>query len=102
MRRNQVGNCYVASEALYHILGRDWRPMVMRIRGGTHWFLKHKSGIILDPSNKQFAKRLNYNKAKGCGFLTKKPSRRAQELIQILTFKRPFGETGTRLSAKQL
>ena len=87
MRRYQVGNCYAASEALHHILGRDWRPMVMRVRGGTHWFLKHKTGIVLDPSSKQFAKTPNYDKARGCGFLTKKPSKRAQALIKTLTFK---------------
>lgn len=84
----QKGNCYAASEALYHILGAEWKPMVMRVRGGTHWFLRHNSGIVIDPSIQQFKKKKpDYSKARGCGFLTKKPSKRAKELMSKLTFK---------------
>lgn len=87
------GNCYAASEALYHILGgkkAGWTPQVMRLKGGdTHWFLRHKSGMVLDPSQLQFEKPLdpmNYLMAKGCGFLTKKPSKRARALMEKLTY----------------
>lgn len=85
------GNCYAASEALYHIMGgkdSQWIPQVMRYRGDTHWFLKHWSGIILDPSERQFDKRKpNYSKARGTGFLTKHPSKRARELMEKLTWQ---------------
>lgn len=86
------GNCYVASEALYHILGgkrAGWTPQVMKLKLGseTHWFLKHKSGLIIDPSRKQFKKLPNYAQARGCGFLTKHPSYRAQALISELTYQ---------------
>ena len=86
------GNCYAASEALYHILGGlngYWKPMVMRLPSGeTHWFLKHRGmGMILDPSQKQFKQRPDYGSARGCGFLTKKPSKRAAKLIQELTYQ---------------
>ena len=87
------GNCYAASEALYHILGgkaAGWKPMVVPYKGDNHWFLKHTSGMILDPSVEQFDRRpskATYKKAKGCGFLTKKPSNRAKEVIQMLSWQ---------------
>ncbi len=89
-RNKQKGNCYAASEALFYILGgkqAEWTPQVARIRGGTHWFLKHSSGMIIDPSKKQFNKIFPYKRGTGCGFLTGKPSRRARELIELLTWK---------------
>ena len=85
------GNCYVTSEALYHILGGKkggWKPMVMRTETDTHWFLKHSTGLILDGSVKQFGKqRVDYSKARGSGFLTKKPSKRAKKLMKELTWQ---------------
>ena len=84
------GNCYAASEALFHILGgrkAGWKPVVMRVASDTHWFLMHRSGVVLDPSVKQFRKRPDYSKGKGCGFLTKKPSKKAAKLIAQLTWQ---------------
>jgi hypothetical protein len=81
------GNCYVTSEALYHLLGgkkAGWKPMVMKHEGDSHWFLKHKSGTILDATAKQFKNKPDYSKAKGCGFLTRNPSWRAENLVTIL------------------
>ena len=90
------GNCYVASEAAYHILGgkrAGWKPMRFPLQGpdkkiDTHWFLKHKSGVILDLSKRQFAgRRIYYSDGVGAGFLTKRPSRRARQLMEILTWQ---------------
>jgi hypothetical protein len=94
------GNCYYTSEALYHILGgraAGWKPMriTMVSAGGSvenHWFLKHQDGMILDGSKRQFdAKhwwpKPNYAEAVGSGFLTKRPSRRAAWLIEMLTWQ---------------
>lgn len=88
------GNCYVASEALYHILGgkeAGWKPMRMRVDHPlfkTHWFLKHESGMIVDPSRYQFHGMLpDYSKAVGSGFLTKKPSKRALKLMWQMTWQ---------------
>lgn len=86
----QRGNCYAATEALYHILGghgSGWYPMVMRVRGGTHWYLKHELGTILDPSVRQFREAPDYRKGRGCGFLTKAPSKAARALMEALTWK---------------
>lgn len=91
-----TGNCYAASEALYHILGgkrAGWKSMRLPIMGpdpklDTHWFLQHKSGLILDPSRRQFGRRpVDYSEARGSGFLTKKPSRKAKALIKRLTWQ---------------
>jgi hypothetical protein len=92
------GNCYVTSEALYHLLGgkkAGYKPMVMRHEGDTHWFL-YQTGVtvngvkvdkILDPTVSQFKTRPDYTKARGSGFLTKKPSKRARELMKKMVWQ---------------
>lgn len=94
------GNCYVASEALYHILGgkaAGWKPMRVRLtnrfnrRTCTHWFLLHTSGMLIDPAVRQFEARdwwnpPDYAKARGSGFLTKRASKRAVDLMVKLTW----------------
>jgi hypothetical protein len=84
------GNCYAAAEALFHIFGgkaRGWKAMRMQIEGQTHWFIQHKSGMIVDPSVRQFKKKPNYSRAVGTGFLTKKPSQKARVMINLLTWQ---------------
>jgi hypothetical protein len=86
------GNCYVTSEALYHLLGgkaAGWTPRVLRLDDGTtHWFLSHKSGLVLDATAKQFGtQRVNYEMARGTGFLTKRPSAKAKVLMDTLTWQ---------------
>ncbi len=87
------GNCYVTSEALYHLLGgkeAGWTPMVIKHGGANHWFLKHKSGLIVDATAKQFKTLPNYPLAKGKGFLTGKPSKRALALMQLMLYQEKF------------
>lgn len=83
------GHCYAASEACYHLLGWDqdpnWKPQVVRDGDVTHWWLQHTSGEILDPTDDQYfmqGRPPPYEEGKGCGFLTKQPSARAQEIIR--------------------
>lgn len=81
---NTFGHCYVASEAAYYLLGgkeEGWKPMHMTHLGVSHWFLKHESGFILDLTYNQFKNTPDYSKARGTGFLTKTPSKRAKKLI---------------------
>ena len=84
-RRNPLaGHCYVASESLFWLSGgrrSGLVPQVMRVGGRTHWFLKDRAGRIIDPTASQFKRTPSYRKARGCGFLTARPSRRAQEII---------------------
>lgn len=95
--KGYMGNCYAASEALYHILGgksAGWTPMFIKAYGrkskhGGHWFIQHKTGMIIDPSRKQYDYRdkPSYHLGRGTGFLTKRPSKRAKQLIQALTWR---------------
>ncbi len=86
------GNCYATSEALFHLLGgksAGYKPMRLRVKGEKecHWFLKHSSGLILDPTKRQFKKTPDYSKAIGCGFLTKKPSKRARAMMKKIVWE---------------
>ncbi len=78
-------HCYVASEALYHILGgksAGLKPMNIKHEGVQHWFLLSITGVVIDPTADQFSAPVPYDRARGRGFLTKKPSKRAQVLIE--------------------
>ena len=83
------GHCYIATEALFHILPdkENWKPMVASYNdeGGkaTHWWLVNRTtGKILDPTREQYGDKIPpYHLGKGTGFLTKLPSKRAQIII---------------------
>lgn len=85
------GNCYVCSEAIFHLLGgyeAGWKPMYMKHEGDSHWFIQHKiTGMIIDLTSGQFKTIPPYDKAKGKGFLTKKPSKRAKLLMEKLVWQ---------------
>lgn len=90
------GNCYVTSEALFHLMGgaaAGWKPMSMHHEGDTHWFLKHASGMIVDATVSQFKTKPDYNLARGKGFLTRLPSKRARALMTSLVWQ---GDTHER------
>lgn len=62
----------------------------MRVRheGDTHWYLVNvNTAQRLDPTAKQFKKRPPYIRAKGTGFLTKNPSRRAREMMKRMVWQ---------------
>ncbi len=96
------GNCYVASEALYHILGGKaagwdvYRAPSVTYAGKpeTHWWLQHRAtGVVLDPSRLQFPPSDLpdiYADGRRTGFLTKGPSRRARALMRILTWQTAY------------
>lgn len=84
------GNCYAASEALYHLLGgkrAGWTPMQMTHEGVSHWFLKHRTGLIIDPTRNQFSTQPGYIAARGRGFLTKHPSVQGRKLMNLILWK---------------
>ena len=90
------GCCYVATEALYHLWGKEngYSPMRVKYRlgktVGMHWFLEQRaSGLQVDITADQFTGREpDYAAAVPCGFLTKKPSKRAQRIIDAVTPKK--------------
>lgn len=82
---NTAGHCYVASEAVYHLVGKKlkYKPYYVKVNGDTHWFLMHVDKVnILDPTYDQFKTLPSYKEAKHCAFLTKKPSKRCRTLLQ--------------------
>jgi hypothetical protein len=88
------GNCYVVSEALYHLLGgkaAGWVPKRFRFRRDTHWFLYNVlTDQRLDPTVSQFKvppSHDRYATAKSGGFLTKTPSKRAKALMKTLVWQ---------------
>lgn len=85
----QAGHCYAATEAAFHCLGgaeAGWAPYVARDEeGGTHWWLRHRSGLIFDVTKAQFTalgQQPPYAAGKGKGFLTARPSKRARLIIE--------------------
>jgi hypothetical protein len=87
--RKYFGHCYVSCEAFYHIAGKGlgYKPHYIRMGVFNHWFLRRiKDGTILDITEKQFSYTPDYSKGIRCGFLTKKPSKRAQKLMRAVGY----------------
>ena len=90
------GHCYIATEALYWMLGgpaSDWKPYVLSHKtfpeslgeGETHWFLKNSKGDILDPTAGQFEDEpILYDRGISNGMMShpKGGSKRAKEIIR--------------------
>lgn len=90
-----AGHCYVASEALFHLLREygitDYYPYQLTALGDSHWFLARFPRypdkikilpVIIDLTAEQFPTVFPYAEAKRRGFLTTFPSRRAQIVIR--------------------
>jgi hypothetical protein len=84
------GHCYVATEALYHVLAvlgliGDYSPWHGRDDCGiTHWWLQAAYGRI-DPTVEQYlqnGKSPPYDVGRRGAFLTVKPSKRAEIVIR--------------------
>jgi len=56
-------------------------PHMVKHEGVNYWYVKYKSGNIIDITADQFRKLPDYGKGRGRGFLTKKPSKKAQVVI---------------------
>lgn len=84
-----AGHCYVASEALWHLLGgmcSDYRPVRGRDdQGICHWWLEDSAGEILDPTAQQYTDQGRtppYDNGRKGGFLTREPSKRAEIVLE--------------------
>lgn len=89
------GNCYVTSEALFHLLGgkaAGWKPCTLRHEGATHWYLENANGVRLDATVSQFKRAPDYSRGRGCGFLTREPSKRARELMARMVYQLEAGK----------
>lgn len=89
-----TGYCYVASEALYWIIGKQlgFRPYVLGHKdcpdllgeGETHWFLMKDKHVILDITADQFNGTIPYHLGRPNGMMNHPEggSKRAQVLIK--------------------
>lgn len=83
--------CYAASEAYYHLAGgkeAGLTPVYMPVPGlRQHWAIREADGTITDLTVEQFGGLMpDYDRAIGCGFLTKQPSKRACALLEDLLY----------------
>lgn len=76
---NNINKTYFIAEALFHVLGgknSEWQPQEV----DGHWFLHNKStGQIIDPT--QDESLVDHTKAQDREFVSEKPSREAQKII---------------------
>jgi hypothetical protein len=89
------GHCYACAEAMYHMMGGTHSGLTACVASFeengqkmTHWWLKNRQGEIIDPTADQFyavGATPPYETGHAAGFLTKAPSKRAQEIIKRLT-----------------
>jgi hypothetical protein len=78
-------SCYPAAEVVYHAGGgrrAGLTPIQQRHQGRSHWWVRGPGGEVLDPAADQFSRPVPYERGKGKGFLTKKPSKRARALAR--------------------
>jgi hypothetical protein len=87
------GHCYVASEALFHLLREYFPSLAMKPcrardeEGIVHWWLVDESGRILDPTAAQYrhdGREPPYQAGRRAGFLTPFPSKRARIVIGLV------------------
>ena len=92
-----TGHCYVATEALYHLLGGregGWQPRMLSFDndrdwgpgGESHWWLENADGRRIAATADQFATPVPYERGRHKAFVTNarlgaNPSGRAQTLI---------------------
>lgn len=84
------GHCYIAAEALYHLLGGGTAGFVACVArdvdSDTHWWVEHRwTDQRYDPTAEQYLEAgftPPYVLGRRTGFLTSKPSKRAQIVIE--------------------
>lgn len=87
------GHCYVASEALRHLLREFFPSLVMKPcrardeEGIVHWWLVDEVGKILDATADQYrheGREPPYQAGRRAAFLTSRPSKRARVVIALV------------------
>lgn len=83
--------CYAASEAYFHLAGGKAAGLVPVHMpepvpsDEKHWAVRHPDGTIVDLTVEQYGGLMpDYSKARGCGFLSSRPSKRGQALIDAV------------------
>lgn len=90
------GHCYVATEALYHLLKSTKLKGTFKPHQGeddreiSHWWLQNEDDKILDVTSAQYTskgKTPPYKKGSGRAFMTQKASKRARKVIRCVRLK---------------
>lgn len=80
------GHCYVATEAMYYLLGgksSGYMPASIVHEGVKHYYLKHReSREVLDLTAAQFTTAISYEKGRGSVYRQSKPSKRTAVLLE--------------------
>jgi hypothetical protein len=79
-----AGYCYVASEALYYLLGGSEAGLTVKrapCAGGEHWWLEGGADKLIDATADQFEQDFAYGEGVASPFLTPEPSPRALKII---------------------
>jgi hypothetical protein len=78
------GYCYVASEALYYLLGGSEAGLTVKrapCEGGEHWWLEGPGDKLIDATADQFEEDFAYGEGVASKFLTAEPSPRAVKIV---------------------
>ncbi len=100
------GHCYVASEALFHLLGgraTNYRPYHGKDdTGDTHWWLEDTlTGFRYDVTADQYlsvGKKPPYDAGRMGTFLTKEPSKRARVVMSRVLLNQNRNKSKTKTS----
>jgi hypothetical protein len=80
-KNKYTGHCYVATECYYYLHYQKFSVYHIKHENSTHWFLKDENNSVIDLTAAQFKTDVPYEQAKRGFFLTNKPSKRTQILI---------------------
>lgn len=76
---------YIGNETLFHLLGgKDggYTAMIRKVNNDTHWYLRDRDGKYLDVTKDFFTDDpIDYSSGKGTSFMSKRPSKRSQVLL---------------------
>ncbi len=78
------GYCYVASEAVYYVLGGSEAGLMVKRApcwDGEHWWLEGRGDKLIDPTADQFEGDFDYSNGVASKFLTAEPSPRTVNII---------------------
>ena len=87
-RNNQnkmAGHSYVAAEAAFYLIGKNYKLCSMRHENRMHWYLLNKEDVVIDPTVGQFKNKPDYSQGVFCDFFTKVPSKNAAVVIDRVT-----------------
>lgn len=84
------GDCYHASEALYHLLGGEGAGL-KPLKSDNHWFLATSTGRVLDPTGNAVAGTP--------AEFPKSPSKRSLDVLKGVIHQGPLKKSGTNSAA---